>query len=104
MKSNLDIDNIKKEQTDVKDNHSDNPNRNYFSQDFKPPQFFSNPSQFNFTNQLFLNTHQSMLNNLNLPKPYVSPSLSKKYKKSNSQSNSNEDAKNSQDRKLCNGN
>lgn len=98
-----DADEIKKEATDNKLG----PSNNYFSPDFKPPQMFSTPSQFNFTNQLFLNTHQSMLNNINSAKSSVSPpsTTKKSTKKVNSQSKSdlNEAVKSSQDRKLCNG-
>ncbi len=66
-----------------------------------PNQLFSNPNPFNFTNQLFLNTQQSLTNNFNYKSAFTSPSSLRQPPLSN-EHNKESKRDNTHERKLCN--
>ena len=69
---------------------------------FNDPEFHRIiPNQFNFTNQLFLNTQQSLTNNFNYKSAFTSPSSLRQPSLSN-EHNKESKRDNTHERKLCN--
>jgi len=79
--------------------------KNFFTdpefQRILPNNFFSNPNHFSQTNQLFLNTQQSLLNNFNFKSAFTSPS-SLRQPELSSKPNRRTKRDNTDERKLCN--